>query len=293
MRPGAHQDHVGGLHLQRLIQRDDQAVRNLQVAQVAGHLGVLDHAGTDERQLASVAIGGFSRLLHTRDQRGERADQDAALGQAEDLVEGAIDHRLGGRPTGIVGVGRVGQQRQNPPAPQLPQLAEIGRLAVHRGVVELVVAGVHDQPGGGGDPQSNAVRDGMAHMEELDLERAELDPLPGLHRVQLGPLQHAAAAQLDLQQTAGEGGGVDRRRDLFQHVADGAGVVFVAVGDHDPANLVALVLQVTKVGDDVIDPQHVVLGEHDAGVDHQHVVAILQRHHVLPDLPQSTQGDKP
>jgi hypothetical protein len=45
------------------------------------------------------------------------------------------------------------------------------------------------------------------------------------------------------------------------------------------------------IGDDQVHPQHLLLGEHEAGVDDDEVAGELQHHHVLADLPQSTQGD--
>ena len=54
-------------------------------------------------------------------------------------------------------------------------LAIIGRPAVDRGVVELVIAGMDHQPGRRVDAQPDAVGDRVADVEELDLERADLD----------------------------------------------------------------------------------------------------------------------
>src|SRR3990172_8160529 len=60
----------------------------------------------------------------------------------------------------------------------------------------------------------------------------------------------------------------------------------------DAADLVSLLEKVSEIGDDVIDPQHVVLGEHDTGVDDQDVLSVLDGHHVLADLPQPPEGDQ-
>ena len=56
-----------------------------------------------------------AHLLHAGDQGGKTGDDDAAGCSAEDLIEGRIDHPLGRRPTALIGVGRVGQQRQDTP----------------------------------------------------------------------------------------------------------------------------------------------------------------------------------
>jgi len=112
----------------------------------------------------------------------------------------------------------------------------------------------------------------------------------GLDGVQAG-LGLRVAIELGFQQGARQGRGVDRRPDLVQHVVDGAGVVLVSVGDDDGAHLVLLVAQVAEIRDDVVDPEHVVLGEHDPGVDDDDGVPRFEGHHVLADLSQSSERD--
>ena len=63
------------------------------------------------------------------------------------------------------------------------------------------------------------------------------------------------------------------------------------MGDDDAAHRLALAEQVLEIGDDVVDPQHVVLGKHQAGVDHQDVVPIFVGHHILANFPQASEGD--
>ncbi len=54
---------------------------------------------------------------------------------------------------------------------------------------------------------------------------------------------------------------------LGEDVGQGAGVVFVAVGDDDAPQLVAVLEDVGDIGDDQVDAQHLLFGEHEAGVD--------------------------
>ncbi len=67
-----------------------------------------------------------------------------------------------------------------------------------------------DQPGGSGDAQPDGIRDGMANVECLDLEWANPEGLTGLDGMQVGFARQAVAGQLDLDQAAREGRGVDR-----------------------------------------------------------------------------------
>ena len=70
-------------------------------------------------------------------------------------------------------------------------------------------------------------------------------------------------------------------------------MVFVAVGQHHPAEGVAPLAQIGEVRDDVVDPRQLVVGEHEAAVDGDEIVAELDQHHVQADLAESTQGDQP
>ncbi len=75
-------------------------------------------------------------------------------------------------------------------------------------MVELEVAGVNDQAGGGGDAQPDAIGDGVADVEELDAERADSDLVAGVDGVELDLIEQARVAQLDFEQAAREGRGV-------------------------------------------------------------------------------------
>jgi hypothetical protein len=202
---------------------------------------------------------------------------------------------IGWRPAGLVGVGAVGEERQHVAPGEIRQLAKIRRPAIHGRVVEFEIARMHDQPGGRRDAQANAVRDAVAHVEKLHRKRPYVHGFASLNGVQLDALKHPTASELLFQQAARERRGVDGSVDVLHHVRDRAGVVFVPVRDDDAANDIHLIQNGPKIGDDVIDPQHIVLREHDARIDYQRVARarslILDIHHVLADFPQSSQGN--
>ena len=279
--------------MQGFIQADQGLFRDLQVAHLLGDLGIIHHAHADEGHLAAVPHGGIRHLLHAGDERSEGGDDDAAGGSAEDLIEGRTDHPFGGCPAGTFGIGRIGQQHIHAAGGELGQLGEIGRPVIHRGLVELVIAGVDDQPGRGGDAQADGIRDGVADMEGLDLERADLEGLAGLDGVQIGLAGQTVACQFDLDQAAGQGRGIDRGRHVRQQVLDGTDMVLVTVGDDDPMHLGGMVAQILEIRDDVVHPEHVIIGEHQAGIHDQDVAVVFVGHHVLADLAQAAEGDDP
>jgi hypothetical protein len=68
-------------------------------------------------------------------------------------------------------------------------------------------------------------------------------------------------------------------------------VVFVTVRDDDAAQLIALVAQIFPIGNDEVDAQHVVFGEHDAAIDQDDVLAVLEGRHVLADFAAPAERD--
>ncbi len=99
---------------------------------------------------------------------------------------------------------------------------------------------------------------------------------------------------LDLvaQQAAGEGAGVDRHaREFREHVRQGADVVLVGVGDEERLDVGAALLEVGDVGDDEVDAEHLLVGEHEPAVDDDDVVAELEDVHVLADLAHPAERD--
>ncbi len=72
---------------------------------------------------------------------------------------------------------------------------------------------------------------------------------------------------------------------------DRPNVILMPVGDDDSRHLVGSFTQILIIGDDVIDPQHVIMRKHDARVHDQNLVLILVGGHVLANFPEPTQGN--
>ncbi len=68
-------------------------------------------------------------------------------------------------------------------------------------------------------------------------------------------------------------------------------MILVGVSDQEGADLLSVLAQVGDVGDHQIDPEHLLIGEHESTVDDDDVVAILEDVHVLADLPHASEGD--
>ena len=70
-------------------------------------------------------------------------------------------------------------------------------------------------------------------------------------------------------------------------------VVLMAMRDGNAPQLRQSVLHVADVGDDQVDASLPFLGELASGVDEDHVIPILDRHHALADLADSSQRNHP
>ena len=99
---------------------------------------------------------------------------------------------------------------------------------------------------------------------------------------------------LDLvaEQAAGQRRGVDgNARELRQDVRQRADVVLVGMRDQEGLDVGLAFLEVRDVGDDEVDPEHLLVGEHQAAVDDDDVVAVLEHVHVLADLADPAERD--
>src|SRR5918994_7051088 len=67
----------------------------------------------------------------------------------------------------------------------------------------------------------------------------------------------------------------------------------MAMGNGDAPQLGQSILDVADIGDDEVDATLPFLRELASGVDENHVIAILDRHHALADLADSSQGNHP
>jgi hypothetical protein len=133
----------------------------------------------------------------------------------------------------------------------------------------------------------------VADSERDDREWTDLDLVARIERSQLVVVE-AVLLDLVAQQSPGQGRGIDRDTgELGQDVGQAANVVFMGVGDEEGAHVGAPLLEVGDVGDDQVDPEHLLVGEHQAAVDHDDVIAVFEDVHVLADLAHPAKRDDP
>ena len=128
-------------------------------------------------------------------------------------------------------------------------------------------------------------------MEELHLERAELDDVLRLDRVELRLVEQAVLLQLVLHQAHREAAAVDRNVQVGKDERQRADVIFVAVREEDGFDFAFVFEQEADVGNDDIDAEQFVVRKHDAGVDDDDGSAAAERHHVHSEFAETAQGN--
>ncbi len=131
----------------------------------------------------------------------------------------------------------------------------------------------------------------MADAEWNDAERPDLDLVARIERKQRVVVE-LVLLDLVAEQATGERRGVDRdAREAGQDVWQTADVVFVRVRDHEGADVLAPLAEVGHIRDHEVDPEHLLVREHQSAVDDDDVGAVLEDVHVLADLPHPAERD--
>ena len=213
---------------------------------------------------------------------------------AEDLLDRGGELALGGREARHLGVRGVGEEEVDPLLAQPREAAQVGDPTVERELVHLEVTGVQDHAGARADRDGEAVGDGVVDGQELEVEGAER---AGVAVALLDLVGHGTdPVLLELLDDQGQRQSGGDHRDvcaLAQQVRHAADVVLVPVGEHDADDVRDPVPDVAEVGKDHVDARLVLLGEEDAAVDHEQLLAVLEDGHVAPDLSEAAERDDP
>jgi len=89
----------------------------------------------------------------------------------------------------------------------------------------------------------------------------------------------------------GELGAVDRDIEVGEDPGEAADVVLMPVGEDDAADFRAVLDEVGDVGDNDVDAEELFFGKHEAGVDHDDVVAVVECEAVHAELAESAERD--
>src|SRR3990170_4803304 len=186
----------------------------------------------------------------------------------------------------------VGEERGDPfGGGDRPEPFHSGRHAVERIRVDLEIPGVDEDSIGTAQHVSHGVGDAVADGKRLHVEVSEAEAgVPRDRKQARGPLEPLLGEAV-AQEAQRQAGAVDGDVEFAEEERDGADVVLVSVGEQEGAEVGRRFTQNGKVRKDVVDPQHRVVGEQEAGVDQQRRSAVVEQHGVEADLAQPAQRD--
>ena len=269
---------------------DQQALGNLDVAQILGDLRGIVHRAPDERHLAPVLPRHFHRQLDAMDGGRKTGDEQPPLGVREDFVKLPPHRALARRVALALDVGRVLEQRQHAGLAVLGEGVQIEQPVVGRRGIDFEIAGMNDHAQRRVDRQRHAIHQAVRHLDGMDGERPDLETLARADLAQIGIVEQSVLFQLVFDVGQRELRAPDRHVQFAQNPGQRADVVFVAVGQNDAAHPLAVFGQVGDIGDDDVDAQQFGFGKHQAGVDDDNVVTPANGHAVHPELAQAAQG---
>ena len=189
----------------------------------------------------------------------------------------------------LLHVGGVGEQSQNP-------LLSVSRKTVHichgrfgARQRDFKVTGVHNDPAGGAHGKAHAIHSGVADANGIDFKGADAKKLAGMKRIQGGGDHARLLFQFAAHNSQGKGGTIHWKIHFPQKIGQGANVVFVGVGEDHRQHAGGVLFDVIHGGNDDVDSQHVILWKHQASVDDDGIITVLNDHHVQANFTQSPQ----
>ena len=270
---------------------DQGFLGDLNETEFPGDTDVGPHALAAEVDFTAALKSEIDDLLNPGDVGGEDRRDDSSFGRAEDPLERHPHISFAQGESVLFGVCGIGEQGKDALASVMGKPGKVGHDSIHRGVVHLEIARVDQDAFGCVDGKPHTVHDAVVHPDQLDFKGVERDRFAGHNGMELRRLVQPVLPQFFPKELNREGGSVDRSVKFAKKKGHGTDVILVAMGQENGAKPVAVFPKVAEVRDHHVHPQHVFLGEHEAGVHHNQGILALQGHHVQTDFPQPSQGD--
>ena len=157
--------------------------------------------------------------------------------------------------------------------------------------IHFEIAGVDKNPNRSVNGKGDAIHQAMGDLDGMNGEWAHAEALAAHDGMQLRLLQQTVFFQLVFDVGQGEFRAVDRDGELSKNPGEAADVVFVAVGEDDGANVIAIFQQIGDIGDDDVNAQQLGFWKHEPGVNHDDVVTPAKGHAVHAELTESAKRD--
>src|SRR5581483_1181328 len=153
-------------------------------------------------------------------------------------------------------VGRVLQQRKH--APLFSVLCK--RMKVEKAIIgacgiNFEIARMDHHSKGRMDSEGDAIHKAVRHLNGIDGEGPKIKAAAGANFAQIGLVEQLMLVQLIFNQCQGELGTEDRNIQLRKDPGQSTDMVFMAVSKDNATDFVAVVQQVSDIGNNNVDPQ--------------------------------------
>ncbi len=128
----------------------------------------------------------------------------------------------------------------------------------------------------------------MGDVDQGELERADLvgSPTSIVRRSASTPNSSIRPCG----ESEGHGCAINRDVDVAEEIGKGTDVVFVAVGQNDAITSAVRSDQPAPIGKDEVDPEHLLLGEHEPAIDQQRALpSISMAGGIAPDVAEAAE----
>src|SRR5229473_2082835 len=248
-------DDALGIESANVLRPDDHAVGDTQQLERVGNLDVVDHAAPDEGDFAVYARGNVDDLLNAVNGRSEAGQNHAPRRGAAKFFDARNDGALRGCKTGALHVRGIAEQRQHALVAIPGERVQIERGAAHGSLIDFEIAGVDDDAERRANGQGDAIHGAVRHGNEFDFKGADFHETAGYYFAKRGRLQKPRFVESFFYQRQREARPVHGNIQIAQDVGQGANVVFMAMRQHDSANLRAVLFEIGDVGNDQVDAQ--------------------------------------
>ena len=128
----------------------------------------------------------------------------------------------------------------------------------------------------------------MVDTDKAHAETSDVDDVPRHHRVQIARID-AVFLETSLENAERQTRAVDRHGDLLHHIRECPDVILMSVRQDDRLHHVLVFDQIGDVRNNEVDAEHVLLREHEPGVDDDDLVVHADGGHVLSDFAKSAE----
>ncbi len=287
LRPADHHADFFRREVLHLAGIDHQAFGNFQVAEIFGNFRGVVHGAADERDFASVLMCQFHGQPDAMNGRRKAGNEQPPLGLRENFIKLPAHRALARRVSFALNVGRILKQRQDALFAVFGEGVQIEKMVVGGRGIDFEIAGMNDDAQWSVNRERNAIHQAVGHVNGVDGEDADLEAFAGAHLAQIGVIEQAVLVELVLHVSQSKLRSPDRNIEFGKNPGQGADVVFVAVGEDDSAHPLPVFDEVGNVGNNDVHAEQFSLGEHEAGVNHNNVVAPADGHAVHTELAEA------